>query len=286
MRKRLLVWDTSSRTGTIAALEWNTMEREKGRFALKLVAEWTLSLEAVHAERLLWSIDKILASCGWTLADVDYFGVGLGPGSFTGLRIGLTTARTLAQTTGKPLVGVSSLAALARPVAAWLIEKKESATLVAATDAAKGEWFTLWGSARSIADCSVHPEEGAPLESTGTWKRGVVEEVVRPTELFKKLKRKIGTTGKWAVFGEAADRYPELWEELPASRRLELPLPFLSQVQGRYVGLLAWEAIQAGQIRDPLSVSPRYLRSPDATIKLQAGLLPPGPTRGGSAPPR
>jgi len=247
---------------------------------VKLVGEWTLNLEAVHAERLLWSIDKILASCGWKLSDVDHFGVGLGPGSFTGLRIGLTTARTLAQSMGKPLVGISSLAALARPVAAWLTEKKGSATLVAATDAAKGEWFSLWGSARAVSDCSVHPEGNVPLESTGTWKRGVVEEVARPEELLKKLKRKVGASGKWAVVGEAADRYPDLWSELPRSRRVEFPIPFLSHVQGRYVGLLAWEAIQAGQVRDPLTVAPRYLRSPDATLKLQAGLLPPGPSRG------
>ncbi len=63
--------------------------------------------------RLLGEMDGLLARNGLTLADMTAFAVGLGPGSFTGVRVGVTTAKTLAQVTGKPLVGVGTLDAYA-----------------------------------------------------------------------------------------------------------------------------------------------------------------------------
>lgn len=63
--------------------------------------------------RLLGEVDGLLTRNGLTLADMTVFAVGLGPGSFTGVRVGVTTAKTLAQVTGKPLVGVGTLDAYA-----------------------------------------------------------------------------------------------------------------------------------------------------------------------------
>lgn len=280
---KLLAWDTSSKVGALAALEWD--ERAKaGWSAVRLVSEWTLNVDSQHSERLLWGVHETLEASRWKLKDVDVFAVGIGPGSFTGLRIGVTTARTLAHSMKKPLIPVSSLAALARPAAQWLAELKKRTILVAASDASKGDLFSLWGNARSVIDCSVRAEGDLP----GHWKRGVEEDVLTPDELIRALKKKMseGTTTEkasathWAVLGEAANRYPELWKKLPASKRISIPTSFSEHVQGRSVGQLAWESLQTGVMRDALSVHPRYIRAAEAEVKLKKGLLPPGPTRG------
>jgi tRNA threonylcarbamoyl adenosine modification protein YeaZ len=254
-----------------------------------LVSEWTLNVDATHSESLLWGIHRILEGARWQIGDVDLFGVGVGPGSFTGLRIGLTTARTLAHSLGKPLIGVSSLAALARPAAQVLVQptragrgvSKSRVILIAATDAAKGELFSLFGNAKSVLDCVARAEGDFP----GLWKRGVEEDVLAPDDLIRAVKRKLleGVKGDkeahWAVVGEAKDRYPDIWKKLPKSKQIEVPLSFCNTVQGRSLGQLVWEAYQAGIVRPALSVHPRYLRASDAEIKLRSGLLPPGPTR-------
>jgi tRNA threonylcarbamoyl adenosine modification protein YeaZ len=169
--KRLIAWDTSSKVGALVALEWDDSgTKSTNRLPYRLVSEWTLNIDAAqHSERLLWGIHQMLEACGWKLADIDFFGVGIGPGSFTGLRIGITTARTLAQTLGKPLIGVSSLAALARPVGIHFSDRKERVIVIATSDAAKGELFALVGAARSLSDCVALSDGDFP----GLWKRGV-----------------------------------------------------------------------------------------------------------------
>jgi len=289
---KLLAWDTSSKAGALVALEWDGASKE-GWGAVKLVTELALNVDSAHSERLLWGIDQVLAAARWKLEEIDVLGVGVGPGSFTGLRIGVTTARTLAHTLKKPLIGVSSLAALARPVSLALssgtpvgssgASAKSSArsrtVLVAATDAAKGELFALWGSARSVQDCVAAPQS----DSAGLWKRGVEEKVLSPDELVRGIKRKLtegtGAAG-WTVVGEGRLRYPDAWKKLPKAKYIDLSLSFSDHVQGRYLGQLTWEAYQAGIARDALQIHPRYLRASDAEVKLKAGLLPAGPTRG------
>ena len=65
------------------------------------------------SRRLMGEVDGLLTRNGLTLHDLSAFAVGLGPGSFTGVRVGVTTAKTWAQVTGKPLVGVGTLDAYA-----------------------------------------------------------------------------------------------------------------------------------------------------------------------------
>jgi tRNA threonylcarbamoyladenosine biosynthesis protein TsaB len=66
-----------------------------------------------HSERLMTEIDHVLQQSGLTAHDIDIFGVAIGPGSFTGLRIGLSTAKGFSYATGKPIVSVPTLEAFA-----------------------------------------------------------------------------------------------------------------------------------------------------------------------------
>ena len=79
----------------------------------KLIAEYTLNFKKTHSERLMPMIDEMLKGCQCTLEDVDAFAVSVGPGSFTGLRIGIATAKGLAHACSKPVLPVCSLAAMA-----------------------------------------------------------------------------------------------------------------------------------------------------------------------------
>ena len=92
---------------------------------------------------------------------------------------------------------------------------------------------------------------------------------------MRALKRKlaIAKRGRWIAVGEGRKRYGPAWDCLHRSREIAPRAPALDHVQGRYVGMLAWEAWQAGLAREALSVHPRYLRVSDAELKLKAGLL-------------
>lgn len=79
----------------------------------KLLAELTLQTKKTHSELLLPHIEQIIAMAGVTKQELTAIAVSLGPGSFTGLRIGLGTAKALAYALNIPLVGVPTLAALA-----------------------------------------------------------------------------------------------------------------------------------------------------------------------------
>src|SRR6056297_1404685 len=90
-----------------------------------------------HGSSLLQNIDHLLQAQGIEVAEIDLFAVGLGPGSFTGLRVGLATAKALARATDKPIVGVSSLAAIAEGPA----RANPQATVLATFDARRREVY-------------------------------------------------------------------------------------------------------------------------------------------------
>jgi tRNA threonylcarbamoyladenosine biosynthesis protein TsaB len=111
-----------------------------------------------HATRLLVLVERALAEAAIDWRAVDRIAVGVGPGGFTGLRIGVATARALAQGHGLPLVPVGSLAALALGA--------DGAGMVAAVlDARRGEVFAgVWENRRErIAPCALPPQALAEL---------------------------------------------------------------------------------------------------------------------------
>ena len=219
------------------------------------------------------------------MSEITAIGVGVGPGSFTGLRIGITTAKILAAQLKIPTIPVSSLAILARGMVSLLeSDKKQDKTfVVACTDAAKGEWFTLMGPVKSIRDCICMAEGDLP----GIWSRSTVEKTLKPEEVLEGVKTylKKNPTASWIALGQSVERYPDLWKSLPQIRMLKVHSIMKNQLQPRMLATLVWESVQQGLTRDPLFLKPRYLRDSDAEVKLRNGQLKVQPVthRGGIA---
>ena len=79
----------------------------------EIIGDFNVNQQRTHSESLVPMIESLLELLGMKIADIDSFVIAEGPGSFTGLRIGMTVAKTLAQVNGKSLVPISTLKALA-----------------------------------------------------------------------------------------------------------------------------------------------------------------------------
>jgi tRNA threonylcarbamoyladenosine biosynthesis protein TsaB len=101
-RMRVLAVETSTRAGGVALLDNE-----------RLVAEYLLDVSVTHSERLLAAIDHVIADAGWAAADLQGLAVAAGPGSFTGLRVGISTVKGLALALGVPVAAVPTLDAMA-----------------------------------------------------------------------------------------------------------------------------------------------------------------------------
>jgi tRNA threonylcarbamoyladenosine biosynthesis protein TsaB len=108
-----------------------------------------------HTSRLLPLIAQAMQQAGATWGDIDRIAVGIGPGTFTGLRIGVATARALAGARAIPLAGVSTLRSLARNAPA------DAGAVAAVLDARRGEVFAaIWrGDETLLAPCALAPED-------------------------------------------------------------------------------------------------------------------------------
>lgn len=95
---KILAMDTSSVNATVAVCDEN-----------RILGEYTVSNERAHSQIIMPMLESLLNHCSLTIKDIDVFAVALGPGSFTGLRIGISAMKTLAQSLSKPIIGVSSL---------------------------------------------------------------------------------------------------------------------------------------------------------------------------------
>lgn len=217
-----------------------------------LVAEYALNIEITYSERLLPAIDRVLADARLAVADLGGIAVAIGPGSFTGLRIGLSTAKGLAAASGKPLVGVPTLRALA-----WGLPFCPH-PICPILDARKGEVY-----------CALFRWDGGELLQ-------VMEDAALPPRLLAER-----LTGPTVLLGEGLATYGELLAEALGGRALFPPAP-LRGPRPAAVAALGRERLLRGERDDPAGLVPRYLRPSEAELKRAAAGLFTGP---GAAPP-
>jgi tRNA threonylcarbamoyladenosine biosynthesis protein TsaB len=224
----VLAIDTTTRTGSVALVD-------DGRVVEERMGDPARS----HAERLPGELLALLESHRMVLSDVDVFAVASGPGSFTGLRVGIATMQGLAFAAGKPLIGVSTLDALAD-----LARESTPATVVATwVNAWRGEVYAaLYENGREVAAPAVeHP--AAVLEQ---YRR-------RPRVLF---------------IGDGAASFEPLIRET-LGPRVVIADPAAPLIAG-IVSQLARETVLAGHQPSADAIRPLYVRRTDAELARDA----------------
>ena len=190
-----------------------------------------------HAEELAPAIEFLQRETGVTLAQLSFLAVGIGPGLFTGLRVGVTTARTLAQVLGVPLVGIPSLDLVAYP---WRTTNRR---IVALLDARRREVFAA----------RYWPVPGG-LQRDGDDTVGSPEAVV--AEL-------VADRHQALLVGDGALEYHDCFADLD---HVELGGPTSAAPSVGALVELATARFQREEFARPETVVPRYLRRSDAEI--------------------
>jgi tRNA threonylcarbamoyladenosine biosynthesis protein TsaB len=215
----------------------------------RLLAESSVDMNRAHSERLMVLVDRVFKDAGLTPEDLDGMAVSIGPGSFTGLRVGVSTVKGLATGKPVPVAAVPTLEAMAWNVCAGLNR------ICPMIDARKREVYAAVYS------------EGAD----GTLKSVMEEQVISPEALCERL---LEPSSPPTIFlGDGASRYREILENHLDGRALfasaTLSRPFPSTVA--WIGLRKFLRGEAADVR---SLVPAYLRRSDAEVNWEKGVIP------------
>lgn len=221
---RLLAIDTSTTSCSVALLD--------GR---RLVAEETFTDGKTHSRHLMSMIDNILCRCSQDSERLDGIAVTRGPGTFTGLRIGLSTVKGLAEAAELPVVGINSLAALAYPLR--LMERP----VVAMIDARRGEIYHAQFSAE--VETSKHPVAvSVPDAAADSIPEGAV------------------------LVGSGALLYRSVFENQCSNVRYADDTAHI--IRAASVGMLAMVRFESGEVDSVGTLVPEYVRKSDAQIQM------------------
>jgi len=226
---KVLGIDTSTSCGSVGLIDDG-----------EVISDYLLNIPVTHSERLLGAIEFILRETRCPIGNVDGWAISIGPGSFTGLRIGVSTVKGLAFATGKPVAGVSTLDVLASQVT------PTSHLICPILDARKKEVYTAF----------YRYEGGNFLKRQSNY------QAIRPEDLVKKIK-------EHTIFlGDGLKTYGDfLLNSLP-SLAIFPPVP-LNISHGSMVAKLGSEFLQKGECLDLSNFTPLYIRPSEAEMKWQ-----------------
>ena len=235
----VLALDTTTREGSVALVDAHQIVEERRGDAARS-----------HAERLPGELVQLAGAHGLSVGRIDLFAVAAGPGSFTGLRIGIATIQGLALTTGRRIVAVSALEALAQSggtapgtlVAAWMDARRQDvfAALYELTDA------PVFSPERLVE--VEGPSVGTPAATLSRWRSQICDANV----LF---------VGDGAML--YADTIDTFSRSTSAGWKLLPETPLLAGAIGR----MALARAERGETIDPAAVHPLYVRRPDAEVE-------------------
>ncbi len=223
---KLLAIDTSTMLGGAALLDNNV-----------LLAESRLNVRVTHSERLLSEIDHILIRAGLTINDIDVFAAAIGPGSFTGLRVGLSTVKGLVYAIGKNLVTVPTLEAFAWSLPYSMYQ------VCPLLDARKKEVYAAIFRWSKDSFTKTLNEQPLRIER-------LLEEIKEPT----------------IFLGEGALIYEENIVNKLGEKAIFAP-PHLMVPSPSNVAYLGMKKALQNDFADPVKASPVYLRKSEAEMK-------------------
>ncbi len=230
MEALVLAADTSMAVQTLALV--------RGRQCL---GELVVACPRGHSQSLLGAVEHLFSLTRVDLAQVDLLAIGLGPGSFTGLRIGLALFKGLAMGRGLPLVGVSSLWALAAGVGAW------PGVICSCVDARKGEVYAAL----------YRVDAAGGLKALGE------EMVLAPERLVVQVEQARGEAPLLMV-GSGVVAYEGVFRG--AFPGASYGLPHRSAPSAPHLAWRAQELAAVGGVSALAALEPRYLRPSDAEI--------------------
>jgi tRNA threonylcarbamoyladenosine biosynthesis protein TsaB len=216
---RVLAVETSSLAGGVALVDGE-----------RLVAEYLLDVSVTHPERLMSAVDRLLADARWSARDLAGLAVAVGPGSFTGLRIAVSTVKGLALALDLPIAAVPTLDAMAAALP-WA-----SLPVCPVLDARKGEIYA-----------SRYRWDGSAMHRDWDYL------ALAPEALAARLEEPTLVVGD----GAGAVRSPHA-RALPPPRRLPSPA---------CVGTLGVERLRRGETVTAAALTPLYLRPSEAELK-------------------
>jgi tRNA threonylcarbamoyladenosine biosynthesis protein TsaB len=226
---KVLGIDTSTSCGSVGLIDDE-----------QIVSEYLLNTQVTHSERLLGAIEFVLKEARYSMDDIDGWAISMGPGSFTGLRIGASTIKGLGFATQKPVAGVATLDVLAFQIS------PTPYLICPILDARKQEVYTAF----------------YRYENRKLLKRLSPYQAIKPENLVKSIKEQT------IFIGEGVRTYGAyLRDSLPsqtffASPSLHLP-------HGSVVAKLGLELLKNGKYLDLSTFTPLYVRLSEAEMKWQ-----------------
>jgi len=236
----ILAVETSTLTGSVALIEAPSGGGGPGGRE-KLLGETILAAPETHSARLMPAIDRLLRETSLNVRRIQGIAVGLGPGSFTGLRIAVSTVKGLAFSLGVPVAGVPTLDALAGNVPYACTQ------VCPVLDARKKEVYAALFRGNG---------EGQLEKVSGDW-------VLPPEDLCRRLAEKT------LLLGNAVEIYGELFRARLGEDALFAP-PELSVPRAAIVARLSVPAFREERTLDVSSFTPLYVRRSEAEIRYGA----------------
>jgi tRNA threonylcarbamoyladenosine biosynthesis protein TsaB len=229
LKMKVLGIDTSTSCGAVGLIDDG-----------EVLSDYLLNIPVTHSERLLGAIEFVLREARCSIRAVDGWAISLGPGSFTGLRIGVSTVKGLAFATGKPVVGVSTLDVLASQVS------PTPSLICPILDARRKEVYSAfyrYGGGNFLGRQSDY-------------------QALRPEELVKKINEQT------IFLGDGVKTYRDfLLHSLPSLAIF--PVAPVNVPHGSMVAKLGLELLDKGKHLNLSTFSPIYIRPSEAEMKWQ-----------------